>query len=104
MWTVQTVDAIFIGTHPASAFGIDNATDDAGLSYNIAGTQLITHITKLYGRLWLHIDTFLQQTQPDISTHILYDRVDFTHSEIHLTVEIRIIFQLSCLGIVDGYS
>ena len=100
----ETIEAVFVRTHPATSFAVDKGTDDTSLSNIILFVELIAHVTEFRNLLGLHEDAFLQQSQPYVAASIFYDGVDFTHAQVYVTAEIGIVFYLAALWIVDGQS
>jgi hypothetical protein len=70
---VQTVEPVFVCAYPATAFAVDQGTDDASLANQVVAAEFVTHVAEFRYRFRLHEDTFLEDANPDIATIIFYD-------------------------------
>ena len=101
---IQAIKPVFIGTDPPPAMTINKGADDAGTAYQVALTELISHIVETVKRDGLLVDTLLKHAEPKVTTGILDDGVDLALREIDLHAVEGVIEQTVVLGLIDGYS
>ena len=100
----ELVESVLVGAHPHIASRVDHRAGDAGLSDDVVLAQTVAHIGEaaLAGRL--HVDAFLQQSQPEIATMVLGDREHFALREVQHTAVVGILHDAARCGVVDGES
>ena len=50
----------------------------------------------------MHVDAFLQQTQPDVAVLVFADGIDLGSVEVNIAAIIGIVCQCACVGVVYG--
>ena len=101
---VHTIQAVFIGTNPQITVFTGQNTGDTGTADLVACSQFVTHVVETSGFGWVHIDSFLQQSQPNVTIVVLTDRIDFSRTEVDLTTIVRVVRQTTCLRVVNGQA
>ena len=98
---VETIKTILVGADPCPPMTVDEGADDAGGAYLVAFAQFISHIAELRPYAGLHVESFLQQAQPDVATAVFCDGINLGGGEVDVGVVERIVHQSAGLGIVD---
>ena len=80
------------------------STYDTSITNDVARTELITHIIETIQRNGLLVNTFLQQTEPKMSTAIFHDRIDLTSRQIHLHTEEWVINEFIFIWLIESYT
>ena len=101
---VEHVQPVLVGSHPAASLAVYHGADDARLSYDVVLPQLIAHIEEPPLLAGLHIDAFLQHSQPNVAAAVLRNRVYFTSAQIHLAAEVGVVGHAARLWVVNGQS
>ena len=99
---IEAVETVLVGTYPAASLAVDEGAEHAGLSYQVLAAQFVAHVFESARLLGLHVDTFLQKSQPDVAAAVFLYGVHLASGEVYLRDEVGIVRRLSGLGIVDG--
>ena len=102
MLAIETIEAVLISTYPSPTLTIDEGADDTGATQLVALALLIAHIAEALEGDRLFIDTFLQQTKPEVTTVIFSNGVDLALLEIDLHAVEGIVQYTVVLGLIDG--
>ena len=81
---VVAVHAIFIGAYPDALLAVHHYTHHAGRANDVTCAQLMAHVVEAFEVDGLHKDTFLQQTEPEVTALVFGDRVNLTDREVNL--------------------
>ena len=97
----QTVGSVLVGAHPLAVLPVYQGADDAGIANDITAAKVMTHVVETLEIDGLLVDTFLQESEPEVAVVVADDGVDLALCQIHLAAEERIVVQVACTWVID---
>ena len=99
----DNVDTVFVGAHPCTVTAVDKHADDTGRTDDVTcAAELIAHILEAVEGDGLTVETFLEQTEPEVAVIILNDGINLASGQVDLLTEEGIVDELVRLRIVEG--
>ena len=98
----MTIESVLVGAYPVVAVRTTHDTGNTCCSNGILSAQLVTHIAKTYGLAGVHVDTFLEQTQPYVAVLVHVDAIYFSCTEVYITAVVGVVDIIAIIRIIDA--
>ena len=100
---IKEVDTVLVCAHPRAMLSVDQyAHHTCGANGVTLMAETVAHITEAIEGYRLAVQTFLQQSEPEVTVTVLGNGVHLALGQVHLHAEEGVIAEGISLGIVDG--
>ena len=66
--------------------------------------ELVAHVIEHGRRCWLHVEAFLQESEPHVAAAVFGDGLHFAFGQIHLAAEVGVVGNRARLRVVYAQS